>query len=392
MSFLRELETQAYRVDDEGLALNLITLALRNLRRRATRTIIVSLSVGLAVASALSLVALADGIKRSVGEGADERGADLTVLSRNASDIFSGFIAEDMKDKLSLIHGIQAVTGELVMYAPIDHDQQKVLTGWAADSFFWQRMPISNGHLPGLHEHRVVVLGSGAAEALHKDIGDNLDILDARFSVVGIANYQSALNRSMIYMPLPELQDIAFRQKQVTMFEIKLQPTVAFAEIEAIKAEVGRMDSLLATPTDQLLQHDRNLLVMKAISRSVSLIALTMGALSVLNALLMAVQERTREIGIMTAIGWSRARTMASIVFEGVLIGVAGCSVGIPLSYGISLLFGYLPTIGDILSFHPSLSMVLPTLLASIALCAVGSLYPAWRAASMSPADALRRP
>lgn len=392
MSFLRELETQAYRVDDEGLALNLITLALRNLRRRATRTIIVSLSVGLAVASALSLVALADSIKRSVGEGADERGADLTVLSRNASDIFSGFIAEDMKDKLSLIHGIQAVTGELVMYAPIDHDQQKVLTGWAADSFFWQRMPISNGHLPGLHEHRVVVLGSGAAEALHKDIGDNLDILDARFSVVGIANYQSALNRSMIYMPLPELQDIAFRQKQVSMFEIKLQPTVVPAEIEAIKAEVGQMDSLLATPTDQLLQHDRNLLVMKAISRSVSLIALTMGALSVLNALLMAVQERTREIGIMTAIGWSRARTMASIVFEGVLIGVAGCSVGIPLSYGISLLFGYLPTIGDILSFHPSLSMVLPTLLASIALCAVGSLYPAWRAASMSPADALRRP
>ena len=107
--------------------MNLITLALRNLRRRATRTIIVSLSVGLAVASALSLVALADSIKRSVGEGADERGADLTVLSRNASDIFSGFIAEDMKDKLSLIHGIQAVTGELVMYAPIDHDQQKVL-------------------------------------------------------------------------------------------------------------------------------------------------------------------------------------------------------------------------------------------------------------------------
>jgi hypothetical protein len=89
--------------------LNLITLALRNLRRRATRTIIVSLSVGLAVASALSLVALADSIKRSVGEGADERGADLTFFSRNASDIFSGFIAEDMKDKLSLIHGIQAV-------------------------------------------------------------------------------------------------------------------------------------------------------------------------------------------------------------------------------------------------------------------------------------------
>src|SRR5271165_6224088 len=181
------------------------------------------------------------------------------------------------------------------MYAPIDHDQQKVLTGWAADSFFWKLMPISSGHLPGLHERRVVVLGSGAAEALQKDIGDDLDILDARFKVVGIANYQSALNRSMIYMSLPELQEIAFRQKQVTMFEIKLQPALATAEIQAIKAKVSRMGSLLATPTDQLLQHDRNLLVMNAISRSISLIALTMGALSVLNALLMAVQERTRE-------------------------------------------------------------------------------------------------
>jgi len=372
--------------------LTLITLALRNLRRRSTRTIIVSVSVGLAVASTLSLVALADSIKRSVGEGVDERGADLTVLSRNASDIFSGFIPEDMKDKLSVIHGVQAVTGELLLYAPIDRDQQKVIAGWALDSFFWKRMPISSGHLPGPREHRVVVLGSGAAEALHKDIGDNLDILDGRFIVVGIANYRSALNRSMIYMPLPELQDIAFRQKQVTMFEIKLQPAVMASQIEAIKAEIGQMNSLSAMPTDQLLEHDRNLLVMKAISRSVSSIALTMGALSVLNALLMAVQERTREIGIMSAIGWSRARTMMSIVLEGVLISLAGCCVGVPLSYAISLLFEYLPTIGDILSFHPNLSMILPTLLASIVLCAAGSVYPAWRAAKMNPADALRRP
>src|SRR5262249_51140649 len=188
-----------------------------------------------------------------------------------------------------------------------------------------------------------------------------------------------------------ELQEIAFRQKQVTMFEIKLQPAVSTPGIETMKAEIGQMNSLSATPTDQLLQHDRNLLVMKAISRSVSMIALTMGALSVLNALLMAVQERAGGIGIMTAIGWAGGRPMTSIMVGGVPIGVAGGSLGVPLSSGLSLLFEYLPTIGDILSFHPNLSMILPTLLASIALCAAGSLYPAWRAASMSPADALRR-
>lgn len=371
--------------------MNLMSFAFRNLGRRPARSFVVSVSVGLAVASALSLVALARSIERGVGEGADERGADLTILSRNASDLFSGFIPEDTKDKIAAIRGVLAVTGELVTYAPVDHDQQKIVTGWAADSFFWRRMPVSSGRIPRSSERRVVVLGAGCAEALHKAVGDDLDILDASFRVVGIATYQSALNRSMIYMPLPDLQDIAFRQRQVTMFQVKVAPMLKEEVVEAIKREIAHMGPLVATPTDQMLQRDRNLLVMKAVSRSVSSIAIVMGALSVLNALLMAVQERTREIGVLLAIGWSRTRTMASIMFEGGVIGVAGCSIGIPLSYGISLLFGYLPTIGDVLSFRPDPSMALLAIPASMALCVVGSLYPAWRAASMRPADALRR-
>jgi putative ABC transport system permease protein len=370
---------------------NLFMLAFRNLQRRATRSLVVSLSVGLAVASALSLTALGDSIEHSVGEGADERGSDLTILSRNASDIFSAFIPEDTKDQLSRMRGVEAASGELLMYAPVNHDQQKIVTGWSEDSFFWKRMPLSSGHIPNSRESRGVVLGSGAAEALRKKVGDDLDILDARFNVVGVANYQSVLNRSMIFMLLPELQEIAFRPKQVTMFQMQLETALPSPRIEEIKAEVSQLGSLSATATEQLLRRDRNLLVMKAISHAVSLIALAMGALSVLNSLLMAVQERTREIGTMMAIGWSKARTMASIIFEGVLIGVAGCVVGIPLSFFISLLFERLPTIGDILSFHPTLPMAAVTLFASIVLCCVGSLYPAWRAASMKPADALRR-
>jgi putative ABC transport system permease protein len=93
----------------------------------------------------------------------------------------------------------------------------------------------------------------------------------------------------------------------------------------------------------------------------------------------------------MMAIGWTRARTMASIFLEGVAIGIAGCMIGVPASFGISLLFRYLPTVGEILTFHPSLSIILPILFAAIGLCGIGALYPAWRAASMRPADALRR-
>lgn len=375
----------------KGQGLNLVILALRNLQRRVARTTIVSASVGLAVGSAMSLLTLADSIERSAGEGVEERGADLTVISRNAPEFFSGFIPEDMKTKLSRIPGVTATSGELIMFASIDHRQQKLVTGWPIDSFHWKQMPIASGHVPTADVPRNVVLGAGAAETLHKNVGDDLDLLDARFKVVGIANYQSAFNRSIVFVPLAALQEVSFRRKQVTLFHLRLDPKLTSSRIEEIKSEVGQMRSLIAAPTEQVFQRDHNIQIMRAISRAVSLIALVMAALSVLNALMMAVQERTREIGIMMAIGWSKARTMASIVLEAVFIGIAGSLVGVPLSYAISFLFQRLPTIGDILSFQPNVEIVLPALAVSVVLSCIGALYPAWRAASMNPADALRR-
>jgi putative ABC transport system permease protein len=371
--------------------LNLVTLALRNLQRRAARSAIVSVSVGLAVASALSLVALARSIETSASEGAYERGSDLVVMSRNASDFFDSSIAEDLKNSLASIKDVVSADGELILFAPVNDARQRLVVGSAVDSQFWKKMPLSAGRTPKPDEPKAVVLGQESARILNTRVGEKVNILDDSLTVVGIANYQSTLNRSMIFTLLPELQNISFHPKRVTMFQIKINPSASHKRIEAIKDEITRLGSISVAPTDQLMQRDRNLLVMKAISNAVSLIALALGALSVLNALLMAVQERTREIGIMMAIGWSRARTMASIFLEGLAIGIAGCVLGLPASFGISYLFKYLPTVGEILTFRPTFTIVAPTLLASIALCGIGALYPAWRASSMKPADALRR-
>jgi putative ABC transport system permease protein len=192
----------------------------------------------------------------------------------------------------------------------------------------------------------------------------------------------------MIFMLLPELQSVSYREGRVTMFDLMLTPD---AKEAAVESAIARAGPLIPAPTEQMLARDRNIEVMRAVSRSVSLIALVMGSLSVLNTLLMAVQERTREIGVMMAIGWSRWRTMASIVMEGILIGVGGCVIGVPLAYVVSLIFKHLPSVEGILTFQPTLGLLLPMCAVSLLICALGSLYPAWRAASMRPSDALRR-
>ena len=82
---------------------------------------------------------------------------------------------------------------------------------------------------------------------------------------------------------------------------------------------------------------------------------------------------------------------MGSILREGLLICTLGCAVGIAFAYLASFLFRDMPTIGDYLEFKPHLGLILPTVLATFAVCVIGSLYPAWRAVRMTPAEALRR-
>lgn len=371
--------------------MNLTRLALRNLRRRPMRNILLVSSIGLAIATALTLVALSRSIEDGLHEGVDERGADLTVTQRGASDIFSGFVPDEIEPRLSAVVGVQGVAGELAMFSPVEGDHQLLIVGWTEKSYFWQHLPLHDGRVPNKGEKHVVVLGEGVSETLKKKTGDTLEIYDDKFQVVGIAKYASAVNSNLLILPLSDLQDLAFRKGQVTAFHLKIAPNLMPSDVDRIKREIEVIGRLLVSPTDQLLRHDRNVAFFKTVSRAVSIIALTMVGLSVLNALLMAVQERTREIGIMMAIGWSNPRIMASIIVEGVVAGICGCVLGIPLGFAASFLFSSLPTIGNYLSFRPSFAMILPTVLAAILLCALGSLYPAWRATSLTPADALRR-
>src|SRR5262249_26471129 len=75
-----------------GAAVTVATLALRNLLRRPTRTTLLVLGIALAVATAVALLALSRSIDRSLNDSVRERGADLTVSQRGASDLFGGFV------------------------------------------------------------------------------------------------------------------------------------------------------------------------------------------------------------------------------------------------------------------------------------------------------------
>lgn len=371
--------------------MNLFDLALRNLMRRPIRTGLSILGIGLAVGSALGLTALSRSIQDSAREGMDEIGDDLIVMQKGASDVFGGFIPEQTVERVAAVPGVARVAGELIMFVPGDNGGSMLMLGWPNTSYLWKKVPLRAGRVPTVGEREVAVLGEAVAASLGKKVGDELSMLGETIRVIGIANYTTVVNRAMILVPLADLQEAGFRPRQITMIHVNVERGPPAADLAKVRADIEALGNLAASTADEVLNNDRNFAILNAVSLAIAIIAVGVGALNVLNALVMATQERTREIGILAAIGWSNSRIMASIVIEGLVMCGIGCVLGVFLSFLAALAFPHIPAIGNLISFKPSVAMIAPTLIAAVLLCLIGSLFPAWRAVRMVPAEALRR-
>jgi putative ABC transport system permease protein len=371
--------------------MNLVSLALRNLKRRPIRTCLSVLGIGLAVGSALALMALSRNIQDSTREGMGEIGDDLVVMQKGTSDIFGGLIPEQTVERIAAIPGVVRVSGALVAFAPSGVANSVLTFGWPDGSYLWKKVPLRQGRVPAAGEHHVAVLGDTAAASLGKRLGDELDLFGEAFRVVGIAGYASIVNRGVVVVPLVDLQQASYRPRQVTIAHVNVQDAGDRTELARIREEIEAPGNVIAATSNEVLDHDRSFAILAAVSFAVAIIAVTMSALNVVTALAMATQERAREIGIFSAIGWSGGRIVKSIVIEGMLMCAIGCGLGVLLSFAAAYAFPRVPTIGNLISLKPGVGLIAPVIGAALVLCVLGALLPAWRAVRMLPAEALRR-
>jgi putative ABC transport system permease protein len=263
--------------------------------------------------------------------------------------------------------------------------------GWAEDSFFWQNVPLEEGRLPHQGERKVALIGIDLARTLQKHAGNTIVLLGEPFQIVGITRFNSVINRNVVVVPLADLQEVTFRSGALTFLSVKLAHPEDPAEIERISSAIEAAGDLSASKSENVLRNDSMLGLLRVVSSSMAWVALLMGVLMVLNTLLMAVLERTREIGILSASGWSTERIMWAIVIEGFILSAIGSAAGIVIGVAGSRLLSSIPAIGRFVTVEPTLSLVAATALAAIVLGMLGSFYPAWLATRQSPSTALGR-
>jgi putative ABC transport system permease protein len=243
-----------------------------------------------------------------------------------------------------------------------------------------------------------VLLGASLAQSLRKQPGDRLEIEGSQFEVVGLFEGADALESNTILALLSDAQELMDRPQQASEFEIRVSQDVhddkaiqdLCRSIESLRDDQERSLGLKALPTKQFVSSDTETRLAGAMAWGTSAVAVLLSLVGMMNTMLMSVFERTREFGVLRAIGWPRGRVVRLILGESLVLSSTSVLIGALAAWLLVVGLSTLPLTQTIV--RPALSPIAVVFGAIIALLAGlgGALYPAYRGASIPAVEALR--
>ena len=172
------------------------------------------------------------------------------------------------------------------------------------------------------------------------------------------------------------------------MYSVKLHdPSQAEALVEKLNREFPDVHASLA---GEFAEQMPDMAATDGMIAGISFMAILVGGLGVLNTMLMSVLERTREIGVLRALGWRRRAVLGLILKEALLLGLLGCVVGVGVAFGLEVLLRQVPMYGDMIDAVWSLDIFVRAIVIGLLLGILGGFYPSLRATQLQPVEALR--
>ncbi|HRE28504.1 MAG TPA: ABC transporter permease, partial [Anaerolineales bacterium] len=279
-------------------------MLIKNLWRRRTRTLLTALGVAIGVAAVITLsafgVGLADGFQ-SVMSSAE---ADLTVGQKDAMMLLFSSVDAEVGDELKEIRGVRAVAGTVVGFVQLVDSPYFVVMGEDPRGFAMTRYRLTaGGPITGRYQ---MLLGHIAARNFGKTVGDTFHLSGSRYRIVGIYETGVNLEDGGGVIGLRDAQSAFDKRDKVTYFALQVESP---AQAETVRAEIEeRWQDLTVVRTGEATRSDQFLDMYRSMGLYIGLFAALVGGLGMMNTTLMSVLERTREIGVLRALGWSRWR------------------------------------------------------------------------------------
>ena len=370
-------------------AMSLATLVLKNLFRQRVRSLLTVLGIAVGVATVVALGAITGGLKGSSGEFIHAGGADLMVAQEGASDLsFSAVSVNDWR-AIEARPDVERATGFMLEVADVESNPFFLLFGYEPESLATEPLELLSGRLldPGAVDE--ALLGTDGAAELRAGLGSTVVLDDVTFEVVGVYRTGEQWRDSGAIVPLATVQRIASKTDVVTAIHVTVTVTAdAHAVALAIERDFPQL-AALEQPSDYG-EVDQGFKIMDAANLAISVLAVGIGAIGVMNTMIMSVFERTREIGILRAVGWRGSRIIRMIVFESLALCMLAAALGMLGGVLATRAVLLVPAVSAFLEPAYTIDVFARALLVGVVVAIVGALYPAARAVRLSPMEALR--
>ncbi len=358
-------------------------MIVQNVLHRPLRTLITVLAVAIEVTLVIIVVGLTSGLLAESAKRIEGVGADIMVQPPSAS-VFMAFSGAPMPiaiaGKLEQLEYVQAVapvllqfnsTGLEIVYG-IEQNSFKAVTG----GFVFHE-----GH--DLEQPNDIIVDDVYSKSKHIKLGQTVRILDHEFHVVGIVEHGKG---ARLFVSMSTLQDMAGARDKASVFFIKCDRTdhtvAVMDEIRQLlpRYEIRPLKDFISLMTSS------NLPGLGAFINVMIGIAVVIGFLVIFLSMYTTIIERTREIGVLKALGASKPYIVRIILSETTLLCLAGVVGGIGLSYAMRSIFIKLfPTLTILITAPWILRAGLIAVLGGL----LGAAYPAWLASRKDPVEAL---
>jgi putative ABC transport system permease protein len=371
-------------------SLSITRFVWKNLWRRRLRTVLTLCGIGMAIGAFVGLVGFSSAFESEWLRIYSSSGTDIAVIQQT---FLNTSMDESAGTKLKSLPLVAQATPVIFNLMDLTTDVNALAYGWKADSYELDSLQILAGQR-FRDGHPEVMLGDLLADNLKKKVGDTLEIQSSPFTVCAIYHGGSGLQADAVIMPLDQLQELSSLQGKVSTFDVRLRPAPEGESQERyLKRAQTQIESALpglhAVPAAERAHNNQFVQLAHASAWGTSSIALLIGILGIANTMAMSVYERTREIGILRALGWKRGQVLILIQLEAAILGLGGGFFGIVFGWCALHLLAALPQTASIVSTSPVLLLAESLGIAVLAGLIAGAL-PAWRAAKLSPVEALR--
>ncbi len=385
--------------------MRLTDIALQNLSRRKMRSALLVLSVVIGVASIIFLFTTTQAMKEDVANKLDQYGSNILILPDTGEAMTFGGITIEAPTQakeldMSLIPLMKTIknsetlatiapkllvdtkiNGQDILLLGVNFPQELHLKKW------WKLSGLDKNQLPSSNE---VLLGSDVARTLGLSPKQTITIKGQDFRVAGIIQPTgSADNDQAVFIDLAILQQLANRPNAISLIE-----AAAFCYTCPIDEVTQQLRTILPNTKVTALRstlESRNTTINKfnLFARSVSLILFLASSLVITMTMKSSVEERTREIGILRAIGFRKRHILQIVLSEAGFLSILGGLLGYLLGMGTAVSFGSVLVKAQVQIPWQS-NLLVYALGGSLLIGLLASLYPAWKATRLDPTESLR--